>query len=53
LVLEVLLTMALAVVVASCGTGAVLLSGGRSELASIALSLSSSSVTSSWLLVAR
>ena len=50
LVLEVLLTMALAVVVASCGTGAVLLSGGRSVLAAFALSLSSSSVTSSWLL---
>ena len=50
LVLEVLLAMALAVVVASCGTGAVLLSGGRSVLAAFALSLSSSSVTSSWLL---
>jgi len=50
LVLEVLLAMALAVVVASCGTGAVLLSGGRSALAAFALSLSSSSVTSSWLL---
>ena len=64
LVLEVLLTMALAVVVASCGTGvqfvearwaaweqgAVLLSGGRSVLAASALSWSSSSVTSSWLL---
>ena len=50
LVLEVLLTMALAVVVASCGTVAVLLSGGRSVLAAFALSLSSSSVTSSWLL---
>ena len=50
LVLEVLLAMALAVVVASCGTGAVLLSGGRSVLAAFALSWSSSSVTSSWLL---
>jgi hypothetical protein len=38
LVLEVPLTMALAVVVASCGTGAVLLSGGRSVLAAFALS---------------
>jgi hypothetical protein len=50
LVLEVLLAVALVVVVALCGTGAVLLSGGRSELASFALSLSSSPVTSSWLL---
>ena len=35
LVLEVLLAMALAVVVASCGTGAVLLPGGRSVLAAL------------------
>ena len=45
-----LLAVALVVVVASCGTGAALLSGGRSVLAAFALSLSSSPVTSSWLL---
>jgi hypothetical protein len=35
LVLEVLLAVALVVVVASCGTGAALLSGGRSVLAAL------------------